>query len=161
MSIFNDIVNTIKSNLSQSSSLSNVKFINSTVMNKVPNPIEKVYVSIGINNIEIKNGAMNSYLGIGKSGEKYGNNADIDIEMKIFSPKEKGLENCYTIFSSMYEDILCKNQIYNVKSVSCGQVSYNSDIFSFELICNIKLNLFIAYETNDINISNIVIEKKR
>ena len=160
MSVFNDIVNTVKSNLSQSTNLSNVRFIDSAVMNKVPNPLEKVYVSIGINNIEIKNGAMNSYLGIGKNGEKYGNNADVDIEMKIFSPKENGAENCYTIFSSMYEDILCKSQIYNVKSISCGKTSYTSDIFSFELTCNIKLNVFVAYENKDINISNIMIEKR-
>lgn len=160
MSIFIDIVDKIKSGLSQNHNLSDVKFIDLNITDVVPNPIENVYVSIGFCNIEIKSGAFNSYIGMGNDGERYGNNAEIDLEMKIVSPRENNAGNCYKIFSRIYEELLYNENDYNVKTISCGKAKYNSDIFSFELVCKIKLNAVVGYETEDINISRIEVEKK-
>lgn len=160
MSIFNDIVDDIKLTLSGAQSLSTVKFINSDINDTVPNPIRNTYVSMGIYNIDIKGGAFNSYIGMGKTGEQYGNNADVEIELKIFSPKEKGGKECYAVFSKIYEQLLYHEENYNIKSVSCSKTEYNSDIFSFELACKISMNVYIGYETDEININSINVKKR-
>ncbi|MEI3541498.1 MAG: hypothetical protein V8P98_01660 [Acutalibacteraceae bacterium] len=160
MSIFNDIVDKIKSNLSKNTQLSSVRFIDADRNETVPNPIKNTYVSLGIGNIFIKEAAFNSYLGLSNAGEQFGNNAEIDIEMKIFSPREIGGKQCYSIFSKIFENLLYQKKDLNIENISCGKTTYNNDIFSFELDCNIKLNAFLAYETEDININEIHVEKK-
>ena len=160
MSIFNDIVDEIKSNLSKNARLSSVKFINADRNETVPNPIKNTYVSLGIGKVFIKEAAFNSYLGLNNVGEQFGNNAEIDIEMKIFSPRENGGKQCYSIFSKIFEDLLYLKRGFNIVSISCEKTIYNNDIFSFELDCDIKLNAFIAYEVEDIKIDEIHVEKK-
>lgn len=160
MSIFNDIVDNIKSNLSKNAQLSSVRFIDADRNETVPNPIKNIYVSLGIGKVFIKEAAFNSYLGLNNVGEQFGNNAEIDIEMKIFCPRENGGKKCYSIFSQIFEDLLYRKKDFNIENISCGKTAYNNDIFSFELDCNIKLNAFLAYEIEDININEIHVEKK-
>lgn len=70
MSIFNDIVDKIKSNLSKNAQLSSVRFIDADRNETVPNPIKNTYVSLGIGNVFIKEAAFNSYLGLSNAGEQ-------------------------------------------------------------------------------------------
>ncbi len=160
MSIFNDIVDKIKASLSSSTELSAIKFIDADREEKVPNPIKNIYVSLGISKVFIKDAAFNSYLGMSNIGEQFGNNAEIDIEMKIFSPRESGGKQCYSVFSKIFEELLFREKDFYIKNISCGKTTYNNDIFSFELDCNINLNAFLGYETEDINIDEIHVEKK-
>lgn len=160
MSVFNNIIDTIKSNLSNDTNLSDVKFVNLCADESVPNPILNIYTSIGISKINIEPASFSSYLGVGTSGERYGNSTEMDIEVKIYSPKSRGSRSCYTVFSNIYESLLNLNDIYNIKKISCSQVKYNSDIFSFELSCSMSLSIFVAYDTEEINISNIEVHKK-
>ena len=160
MSIFNDIVEQIKLSLSQCSTLADVKFIDTGREEVVPNPINNVYVSLGISSIEINEGSFGAFLGLTSVGEQYGNTSEIDIEMKIFSPRQSGSKMCYDVFSKIYEELLYHAKNYNVKCIACKKAKYNDDIFSFELECHLKLNAYLGYQTEDINISNIQIEKK-
>ena len=79
MSIFNDVVEKIKLDLSQSAELLEINFVDVDREEKVPNPIKNVYVSLGISKIAIKEGAFNAYLGTTSVGEQYGNRAEIDV----------------------------------------------------------------------------------
>lgn len=159
MSDFNDIIDKIKLNFSENVELSSIKFIDADKGEKVPNPIKNVYVSLGIGRVLIKEGAMNSYLGLSEAGEHYGNRVEIDLEMKIFSPRESGKKQCYSVFSKLFEDLLYKKKDFNIESISCEKTVYNNDIFSFELECNMKLKAYLGYETEDVNIKEIQIKK--
>lgn len=159
MSVFVDIVEQIKSSLSQCATLADVKFIDADREEVVPNPIKNTYVSLGISSVSINDGAFGSYLGLTSVGEQYGNNAEIDVEMKIFSPRQSGGKQCYESFSKIYEELLYHSAKYNFKNIDCKKAKYNDEIFSFELECHLKLNAYLGYETDDINISNIQIKK--
>lgn len=159
MSVFNDIVEQIKSSLSQCATLADVKFIDADREEVVPNPIRNTYVSLGINSVSISEGAFGSYLGLSRVGEQYGNSSEIDIEMKIFSPRHSGGKQCYEIFSRIYEELLYHAANYNFKGVACKKARYNDELFSFELECHLRLSAYLGYETEDINISSIQIEK--
>lgn len=160
MSAFNQIVDKIKLDLSQSAELSGIKFISLDNEERVPNPIKSNYVSLGIEKISIKEGALNSFLGTDISGEQYGNKIEIIIEMSIFSPRKDGSKECYETFSKIYEELLRHRENYNIEEILCGKTKYNTDVFSFELNCSIKLSAYLGYETEEINISDIKIEKK-
>ncbi len=160
MSIFNDVVEKIKLDLSQSAELLEINFVDVDREEKVPNPIKNVYVSLGISKIAIKEGAFNEYLGMTSVGEQYGNRAEIDVEMKIVAPRKNGGKLCYDAFSKIYEALLYRKRLYNIESISCEKPSYNSDIFSFELDCTIKLAVYLGYETEEINISEITVKKE-
>ena len=159
MSIFNDIIDTIKSRLIQNNELSKIKFIDTDKEEKVPNPIKNVYVSLGINKVFLKNGAFGSYLGLSNPGEQFGNSAEINVEMKIFSPRENGAKLCYSVFAKIFEELLFRKKDFNIENISCGKAVYNEEIFSFELDCNLSLNVYLGYQTEDININEIKVEK--
>lgn len=159
MSVFNDVVEKIKLDLSQSTELSGIKFVDADREEKVPNPIKNVYVSLGISKIDIKEGALNAYLGMTSVGEQYGNHAEIYVEMKIFAPRKNGGKLCYDAFSKIYEDLLYRRRLYNIESISCEKPRYNNDIFSFELDCTIKLAVYLGYETEEISIGEIMVKK--
>ena len=160
MSVFNQIVDKIKLDLSQSVSLASIKFISLDSEEKVPNPIKNTYVSFEIEKISIKDGAFNSFLGTDASGDKYGNKVEIILEMSIFSPRKSGGKECYEIFYKIYEELLRHRENYNIEEISCEKTKYNTDVFSFELNCSIKLSAYLGYATEEINISDIKIEKK-
>lgn len=159
MSIFCDIIDKIKSDLSQAEQLSSVKIIDSDRNEKVPNPIKNFYASLGINKISIQEASFNSFLGTANSTEHYGNLAQINLEMIIFSPGENGAKSCFEIFSKIYELLLYQKNNFNIENISCEKVSYNSDVFSFELVCNIKINAYLVFQSDDIDISDIQIKK--
>lgn len=159
MSIFYDIVDEIRSSLLANTELSDIKFVNADGEEKVPNPIENVFVSFEVSKVFIKEGSFGSYLGMSSVGEQYGNTAEIDIAMKIFSPRTFGKKNCCDVFSKIFEDLLYHKKNFNIKSISCEKTTYNNDIFSFELDCNINLSAYIGYQTEDVNISEIQVEK--
>lgn len=160
MSLFNNIIEQIKTTLSQNSELNSVKFVDTNIGEKVPNPIKNIYVSLGIGKVLINKAAFNSYLGKSVNGEQYGNSLNIDIEMKIFSPKNIGIKRCYWVFSKIFEELLYHKKNFNIENISCEKIVYNEDISSFELECKLNFNAYLAYETQDINISKISIEKK-
>lgn len=160
MSVFNDIVEKIRLDLSQSSELSEINFVDADREEKVPNPIKNVYVSLGISKVAIKEGALNAYLGMTSVGEQYGNRAEIDVEMKIVAPRKNGGKLCYDAFAKIYEDLLYRKRLYNIERISCEKPHYNNDIFSFELDCTINLAIYLGYETEEISISEITVKKE-
>lgn len=159
MSVFFDIISEIKSTLSQNFNQPDVKFIDADRNEKVPNPMKNIYVSLGLGKINIDSGAFGSYLGANSVGEQYGNHAMVDVDFKIFSPREKCGSYCYEIFSKIFECLLLHQKNINIRNFNCGKIAYNSDIFSFELVCTLNLELYLGYENEDIDISDIHVEK--
>ena len=159
MSVFFDIISEIKSTLSQNFNQPDVKFIDADRNEKVPNPMKNVYVSLGIGNVRINNGAFGSFLGMSTVGEQYGNCAEIDLDFKIFSPRDSGGSFCYDVFSKIFECLLLHQKNINIRNFNCGKTNYNNDIFSFELACTLNLELYLGYENEDIDISAIHVEK--
>ena len=102
MESFLEIPESIKAYLVADEGLRNVKFVSSSLKEKVPNPIIKTYVTIGINQIEISPGAFSGYMGLNDDAEVYGDLADISVGMKIYCPKTEDGGNCYKVFSKIY-----------------------------------------------------------
>ena len=94
MESFLEIPESIKAYLAADEGLRNVKFVSSSLKEKVPNPIIKTYVTIGINQIEISPGAFSGYMGLNDDAEVYGDLADISVGMKIYCPKTEDGGNC-------------------------------------------------------------------
>ena len=146
MESFLEIPESIKAYLVADEGLRNVKFVSSSLKEKVPNPIIKTYVTIGINQIEISPGAFSGYMGLNDDAEVYGDLADISVGMKIYCPKTEDGGNCYKVFSKIYSSLLSKDTEYNIQSIECGKVEYNAEIFSFSLECEMKVSLLVGHK---------------
>lgn len=146
MNSFTEIVGTIKDHLSTLDEFENVNFIISLPSSKVPNPISKIYVTLGIDQIEISQGAFSGYLGILEDKEIYGDLNDINVGMKIYLPKTMDGEICYDVFSKIYGALLEDDNNFNIQSIKCEQVDYDSKISAYTMKCEIKISTLVGHE---------------
>lgn len=146
MNSFTEIVGTIKDHLSTLNEFENVNFIISSPSSKVPNPISKIYVTLGIDQIEISQGAFSGYLGILEDKEIYGDLNDINVGMKIYLPKTMDGEICYDVFSKIYGALLEDDNNFNIQSIKCEKVDYDSKISAYTMKCEIKISTLVGHE---------------
>ena len=146
MNSFTEIVGTIKDHLWTLNEFENVNFIISSPSSKVPNPISKIYVTLGIDQIEISQGAFSGYLGILEDKEIYGDLNDINVGMKIYLPKTMDGEICYDVFSKIYGALLEDDNNFNIQSIKCEKVDYDSKISAYTMKCEIKISTLVGHE---------------
>lgn len=146
MNVFYEITSSIKNILESSDVFDSVKFINTLKSSSMPNPIKKVYVAFGISKVQVTEGAFSDYIGIKDDEELYGNLADIDIGVKIYSPFNIGSQSCYDTFSNICEVLLkSDNENLGIQSISSNAINYDVDTSNFVLECNVKVSTFIGY----------------
>ena len=146
MNSFIEIVETIKDHLSVLDEFENINFIISSTSSKVPNPINKIYVTLGIDQIEISQGAFSGYLGILEDKEIYGDLNDINVGMKIYLPKTMDGEICYDVFSKIYGALLEEDNNFNIQSIKCEKVNYDSKVSAYTMECEIKISTLVGHE---------------
>lgn len=144
MNTFNDIAENLKSKLENTASLLNVKFIMNLPVSNPPSLINKVYAAVSISKIFISDGSFSGYFGLSSGKEIYGRLADIEIKIKIYSPKELPGTTCYETFTNIYNALLIENNELNVQSVSCADLKYDNDISAFTLDVCVKTSKFIG-----------------
>ncbi|MDQ5983842.1 MAG: hypothetical protein RUMPE_00871 [Eubacteriales bacterium SKADARSKE-1] len=159
MNTFNDIAVNLKNKLADTSELSSVKFIMDSPSALSPNPISKIYATVGISKIVVSEGSFSGYLGLNSGEEVYGKLADIKIKIKIYSPQSLNSDSCYEGFSKIYEALLTDNSGFNVQSVSCDEIGYDNVVSAFTLASYVNISTFIGYETTNTDIENILIAK--
>ncbi|MBR1779263.1 MAG: hypothetical protein IJ758_02015 [Clostridia bacterium] len=146
MDSFSDIVDTIKEYLSESDEFKDVIFLISSPALKVPNPMDKIHVSLGIKKIEISQGAFSGYLGLLEENELYGDLNDIDVSMKIYVPMNMDGENCYDIFSKTYGVLLEKDNTFNIQSIKCEKIEFDNKFSAYTMECEIKISMLIGHD---------------
>ena len=146
MNVFYEISSRLKNVLEASELFDSVKFINSLKSSSMPNPIKKIYVSFGISKVQVTEGAFSEYIGLKDDKEIYGNLADVNIEIKIYSPFNIGSQSCYDTFSNICEVLLKTNEgDLGIQSISSEAIKYDVDTSNFILDCNVKISTFIGY----------------
>ena len=159
MSLFNDIVDQIKYVLESNEKFADISLLNSFSSVITPNPLNKACITFGISDMKIKETSFSRYLGFRNGNEYYGNLAEINLSLCIYSPNKYSAEKCYDIFYNAYEALFNYNNNLNIISISCGKLVYNEYLFCYSLLCNLKLNTFIGQLTNDGDISSIEVFK--
>lgn len=159
MNTFADIAIDLKNKLSNTTALSNINFVEDSPFVFTPNPINKIYAAVGISKIVVSDGSFLGYLGNQSGKEVYGRLADIKVRIKIYSPQSLGGTSCYEVFSKIYETLLTDDSNFNVQSVSCDEVNYDGEIFTFTMDSYVNISTFIGYETENSNVEDILIIK--
>ena len=159
MGLFSDLTQNIITALSNDQKFKKIVFYKSLSSNVRPNPVNKTYVTVGIANVTIEGGSFYDYLGFRHGNEFYGKLVKSDVAISIYVPQKSGGETCYDIFSDIYDCLLNSGSDLNIKSISCDKAIYDSELFSFVLSANVRIESLIGYETDDAEISDITVIK--
>lgn len=159
MSLFNDIAGQIKNILLNDVKFSGFIFLNASSSKVMPNPVNKVYITVGMKDININEGSFSRYLGFNNGNELYGKLVESNVALSVYVPQTFNGEKCYDIFSDIYESLLTSESSLNIKSISCGRVTYVDELFSFVLECSVNISAFVGYETDELEINSIKVIK--
>lgn len=152
MSVFYDIVSDIKDILQNSELLSSIKFVDAMKTTPMPNPIKKIHAAIDIFKVQVVNGIFSGYMGKKNAEELYGQLADVDVSIKIYSPFSIGSQACYDTFSDICKVLMSSDcQNLNIQSVSSENVTYVSNMSNFILNCTVKISTFIGTKQSQSN----------
>ena len=132
MSVISEIPKRIEEILLNDDYFSNVKFVSSYSFNAAPNPITRVYISIELEEVNMKNLAFPRYLGSSNSVDYLGNYTDVVVLLDIYSPKNKSSNDCYDTFLKIYE-VLSSNNVYLINNACCGKIEYDEETFCFKV----------------------------
>lgn len=150
MNIISDIPGNIKDILLKNGDFSNVVFIKSYGSNITPNPMTKIYVSIEVESINIKDLTSPQYLGSSNGSKYFGNYTDATIVLDIYSPRSIGGNVCYDTFFNICE-AFSNDSTYVINNVCCEKIKYDDDIFCFKSSCKLNISLFIARQDSNIS----------
>lgn len=145
MSVFYEIASNVKNVLQASELLSSINFVDSLQTAAMPNPLKKVYAAIEVAKVQIVNGIFSGYMGKNDGSELYGQLADVDVAIKIYSPFRLGAKACYDTFSNICEVLLSADcEGLNIQSVASEAINYNANTSNFVLECTVKISTFIG-----------------
>ena len=158
MGVFDQIIEEIRLSLSEDESLSDICFVHAYRVNKRANPIKKTYVTLSLAGVEIVNGAFGDFLGRSNGNDLFGKRSNVYIGLNIYCPKISDGSICSEAFSRICDHFILGDSDINIEELSCKEVKHDVESDSFMLACKLKLNMFVARETQDIEISDIVVQ---
>lgn len=158
MGVFDSVVNEIKSILSEDSLLSDIIFTDIYQAIPKPNPINNIYVGIGLDGVSVSNKAFGEYFGIKNGNEIFGKGGNVSLKMRIYCPTKLGGESSLEVFSRLCNSLFESNLKNQITSITCSETTFDHNIGAFILDCIIKLDIFIANINNDAPIANIVVK---
>lgn len=158
MGVFDSIICEIKTILSEDNLLSDIIFTDIYNASAKPNPINNIYVGIGLNGVLISDKAFGEYFGIKDGNEIFGKGGNVSLKMKIYCPtKLSGEANC-EVFSRLCNSLFASSIKNQITSISCFETTFDHNIGAFVMDCIVKLDVFIGNVNDDTPINNIVVK---
>lgn len=158
MAIFDELVESVRTTLSNDQQLKDIQFVHAHRVKRKPSPLKKVYVTLGIDGVQIENSAFANYLGNENGKEIFGRCAHVSIQCRIYSPQNLGGLPCSDAFSRISSALLFRQSELRVDSVSCKDVKYNTSAGDFLLECVIKLFILLGEQEDETLVRDIVVE---
>lgn len=143
MDIIGNIPDEIKQALANDEDFSNIVFIKSYSSNITPNPMTKIYVSIEVESVSVKNLTSPKYLGGSNNSKYFGNFTDVTVVLDIYSPKDIGCNGCYNTFFKICK-FFSNYSTYIINDACCGKIEYDDDTFCFKSSCKLNISLFMS-----------------
>lgn len=150
MNIIGNIPDEVEEVLASNTDFSDVVFIKSYSSNITPNPMTKIYVSIEVESVNVKNLTSPKYLGSSNGSKHFGNFTDITVVLDIYSPKNIGCNGCYNTFFKICE-VFSSYSPYIVNDAYCGKIEYDDDTFCFKSSCKLNISLFMSRQISCLN----------
>ena len=150
MNIIGNIPDEIKQTLENDVNFSDVVFIKSYSSNATPNPMTKIYVSIEVEAVNVKNLTSPKYLGSFNGSKYFGNFTDVTVVLDIYSPRDIGCNGCYNTFFKICE-VFSNCNTYIINDAYCGKIEYDDDTFCFKSSCKLNINLFMSRQDSCLN----------
>lgn len=114
--------------------------------------ISDYLICVSAKSAEAMSGGFASYLGVKKRGdggesEVYGMRCDFDLALDIYARPEGGSAECTRLFDSAVSAVGGLGSGLKVKTLSCGQTSFDRDTGFLKCPCDLGGTAFLICET--------------
>lgn len=158
MAVFDEIIDEVINTLSSDTQLSDITFIDSFKNYKRQNPLQNNLVTVGVKKIELKDKAFGKYLGLVEGKNFFGKKAEIFVTLNIYVPKNQNGISVVEVFSRICDTLMKDNIKEQILSIESGDIEFNKNANAFVLNCILRLEAFIGNETNEPDITNIIVK---
>ena len=88
----------------------------------------------------------------------FGKKAEIFVTLNIYVPKNQNGISVVEVFSRICDTLMKDNLKEQILSIESGDLEFNKNANAFVLNCILRLEAFIGNETNEPDITNIIVK---
>ena len=157
LAVFNEIIDEIKGVLKEDINLSDINFVDSFRNTQRENPLVNTIVTLGIKSVEIKDKSFGRYLGTRNGNECFGKKGIIEVSLNIYVPKSLSGKTAEDVFYNICNALLFNDIQEQILSIKCSSLNLNKEAGAFVLELSIKLESIIYKQSDETNITKIIV----
>ncbi len=156
MTTVDEIVRIVLELIKSQAGLSGATYTTAFAPEKLPNPLKKNRVSVGLEAVKMSAGAIGQYL----SGDTCGSRSDVILKIRVYCPEEKGGDTLNEICSRICTVLMTSGRAVGIHSVSCGEIKYETTAMAYTIDCRTELVTYVGEYDEDRPLTGIVIKGK-
>jgi len=156
MTTMDGLIRTVLEWVEKEGGIPDASYTTSFVAGRLPNPLTKPRVAVGLEEVRMSAGALGQVL----MDESYGSRADVALKIKIYMPESRGGDALNEIFSRICTVLMTSGRGIGIHSVSCGEIRYETGAMAYTIDCRAELTTYIGEYDSERPLEGVVIKGK-